>query len=262
MVKIVKIKGGLGNQMFQYAYGRNLEIAGNKIIFDISFFHGANAKTDALREFALDAYQLQTAAIFSPQPHRFHDLFVKLKRKAGFEAEEYFQNEKYFRDIAGKLKQEFILKDALSANAKFFSEQLAASSSVSVHVRRGDYVADEKTKTYHGVCEMEYYNKAIALIKEKVVSPLFFIFSDDIEWAKEKFTSGEFVLVSAPTIKDYEEMYLMSKCKHNIVANSSFSWWGAWLNNNPDKIVVAPEKWFNDKKANNKDIVPAGWIKL
>lgn len=262
MMKTVKIKGGLGNQMFQYAYGRNLELSGRKIAFDISFFHGANAKTDALRKFALDAYKLQTAAVFSPRPHRLRDLFIKLKRKAGFEAEEYFQNEKYYKEIADKLKQEFILKDALSDSAQIYLAQIVASNSVSVHVRRGDYVSDEKTKNYHGVCGMEYYNKAVALIKEKIASPVFFVSSDDIDWARKNFAGGEFVFVSAPAIKDYEEMYLMSKCKHNIVANSSFSWWGAWLNDNPDKIVVAPEKWFNDKKANNKDIVPAGWIKL
>lgn len=262
MMKIIKIKGGLGNQMFQYAYGRNLELSGSTIIFDVSFFYGARAKTDALRKFALDVYKLQTAAVFSPRTHRLRDLFIKLKRKVGFDAEEYFQNEKYFRDIADKIKQEFVLKDALSVGAQMFSKQIAASNSVSVHVRRGDYVSDEKTKTYQGVCGMEYYLKAVALIKEKVASPVFFVFSDDIDWTRKNFTGGEFVFVSAPAIKDCEEIYLMSKCKHNIIANSSFSWWGAWLNDNPDKIVVAPGKWFNDKKANNNDIVPAGWIKI
>jgi Glycosyl transferase family 11 len=261
-MQIIKIKGGLGNQMFQYAYGRNLEIAGKKIIFDTSFFNGVRAKTDAKREFTLTAYNLKTDAEFSPRAHHLRDFLVKLKRKIGLGTEEYFQSEKYFIGISGELKGEFTLKNDLSPSARNILEQIVASNSVSVHVRRGDYVSDEKTKNYHGVCGLEYYIKAMRLIKEKVAKPVFFVFSDDIGWAKENFVSDAFVFVSAAGIKDYEEMFLMSNCRHNIIANSSFSWWGAWLNNNPDKIVVAPEKWFNDKKANNNDIVPAGWVKL
>ncbi|MCK9581418.1 MAG: alpha-1,2-fucosyltransferase [Methanoregula sp.] len=259
---IIKIKGGLGNQMFQYAYGRKLELGGKKIIFDISFFHGARAATDTGRNFLLPFFKLKTEAEFSPRARRLRDLMAKFVRKIGAGIEEYFQGEKYFKDISGELKKEFILKNDLSPNGQNILKQIIASNSVSVHLRRGDYVSDQKTKAYHGVCEPEYYNKAVQIIKEKVVNPTFFVFSDDIGWAKSNLNIEDSIFVSNPEIKDCEEMILMSNCKHNIVANSSFSWWGAWLNNNPEKIVIAPKRWFLDKKVDKNDIVPNGWIKI
>lgn len=186
----------------------------------------------------------------------------KIKRRLGFFVDEYYQNEKYFIDIADEIKKEFVLKNDFSAKAKEYLQRIENSNSVSLHIRRGDYVANKKINAYHGVCGLDYYNEAMKIIKEKINNPIFFVFSDDIHWAEENLKGTEFVFVSCPEIEDVEELILMSKCKHNIIANSSFSWWGAWLNKNPEKIVIAPKRWFNDKKAEQINIAPANWLRI
>ena len=134
---------------------------------------------------------------------------------------------------------------------------------VSLHVRRGDYVSDPKTKAILGVCSLDYYRAAIAHIAERIESPAFFVFSDDIAWAKANLEIPfpcEYVDHNQGQ-QSYNDMHLMSLCKHHIIANSSFSWWGAWLNPRKDKIVIAPENWFaNNEDA--KDLIPPESVKL
>ena len=139
-----------------------------------------------------------------------------------------------------------------------------AASSVSVHVRRGDYVNDPKTNAYHGTCSLDYYKKAVEIIRNKVKDPVFFIFSDDAEWVKKNFNIDEQqVLVSEPEkLSLTEELKLMASCRHSVVANSSFSWWGAWLNNNNEKMVIAPQKWFADPLIDTSDLIPSAWIRI
>lgn len=259
---IIKLQGGLGNQMFQYAYGRKLELSGKEVIFDVSFFKGNKAQKDIARNFKLDKFNLQTNIEFSDKRHIFLDGWNKIKRNIGCKVESYYQGEKYFIDIADEIRKEFTLKKGLSLKAQEILQKMENNNSVSLHVRRGDYVSNKTTNTYHGVCGLEYYQAAMDLIKEKVINPTFFVFSDDIAWARENFIGIEFIFVSSPEIEDTEEMILMSKCKHDIVANSSFSWWGSWLNNSSNKIVIAPKKWFNDKKADENNIVPDRWFKI
>jgi len=260
---IVKILGGLGNQLFQYAYGRNMELSGKKVVFDTSFFAGNKNNKDTARNFKLDKFNIATNAEFSPKKHLISDIWIKIKRRLGLSTDIYFQSEKHFINISDNIRQEFILKKPLSDKAQEVLGDIAKNASVSLHIRRGDYVTNKNTNTFHGTCDLGYYEKAISWIKEKVDSPVFFVFSDDIAWAKDNFKGSEFVLVSSPEIEDVEELILMSKCKHNIIANSSFSWWGAWLNSNLNKIIIAPKNWFNNEKANkNNDIIPDKWIKI
>lgn len=260
---IVKIFGGLGNQMFQYAYGRNLELNGKKIVFDISFFSGHKYKSDTARNYKLDKFNIKTQAEFSIKHHQIFDLFIKIKRRLGLETDQYFQNEQYFKNIADIIRQEFTLKSSLSVKAQEILNQIKNSQSVAIHIRRGDYITDKKTNEYHGVCDLNYYKKAITIIKSKCQQPTFFIFSDDIEWAKANMSGENMVIVSDLTIEDVEEMFLMSQCQHNIIANSSFSWWGAWLNNNQDKIVIVPKKRFNNELANKKYLIPPkNWLQI
>lgn len=264
-MRVIRIKGGLGNQMFQYAYGRNLEIMGNQIVFDNSFFEGAKSDFDTARNFKLDKFNIQTKAKFGKfltTKNLLINYLNKIKRRLGFFVDEYYQNEKYFIDIADEIKKEFTLKNDFSEKAKEYLLKIENSNSVSLHIRRGDYVTNKTANAYHGVCDLKYYYEAIKIIKEKMVNPIFFVFSDDILWAKENLKDEEFIFVSSAEIEDVEEMMLMSKCKHNIIANSSFSWWGAWLNGNAKKIVIAPKKWFNDKKAGQVDIVPNNWLRI
>jgi hypothetical protein len=259
---IVKIKGGLGNQMFQYAHGRKLELKGKKVVFDISFFHGAKANSDTPREFNLSAFNIATQAEFSPRPRRLRDLLTKIAGKIGVRIEQYFQGEKYFQEISGELRKEFTLKNGLSPVAREILKQIENPNSVSLHVRRGDYVNDKKIKDNRNICGLEYYRQAMARIQEKVNNAKFFVFSDEIDWAKENFIGEEFVFVSSPELKEYEEMILMSRSAHHIIANSSFSWWGAWLGQNNNKIVIAPSRWLLDSRVDTSDIIPKDWIKI
>ncbi|HOV15035.1 MAG TPA: alpha-1,2-fucosyltransferase, partial [Spirochaetota bacterium] len=151
----------------------------------------------------------------------------------------------------------------LSIKAINISNQIKNSNSVSIHVRRGDYVGNIKTLNFHGVCEIDYYIDAINSIKQKVQNPLFFIFSDDIEWCKNNIKDENSIFIDFER-DDYVDMYLMTVCKHNIIANSSFSYWAAYLNQNFDKIVIAPKKWFKDDNQNKRTegLIPEKWIRI
>ena len=134
---------------------------------------------------------------------------------------------------------------------------------MAIHVRRGDYINDKKTSLVHNVCDLNYYERAIDVIKAQVNNPTFFVFSDDIEWAGENLpVNPNARYVSNLEGEDYEELILMSMCEHNIIANSTFSWWGAWLNQNPNKIVIAPKQWLVNKTSAELDILPKDWLKI
>ena len=138
------------------------------------------------------------------------------------------------------------------------------SNSISLHVRRADYVTNPQANQFHGVSSMEYYNKAIHKIKSIISEPHFFIFSDDITWAKQNMIIDcptTFVSHNGPD-KNYDDLRLMSFCKHHIIANSSFSWWGAWLAMNKNKVVIAPTRWFNSPDRNTKDVIPENWFSI
>jgi hypothetical protein len=140
---------------------------------------------------------------------------------------------------------------------------LRTPGTVSIHIRRGDFSKKAETNLYHGILSSDYYKQAIEIISSKINSPKFYIFSDDINWAKENLIVPEAVYASGQISKThFEDLYLMSQCHHNIIANSSFSWWGAWLNDNPEKIVIAPKNWFNKGPKDTQDIIPGDWIKI
>ena len=262
-MKTINLKGGLGNQMFQYAYGRAQELSGKKVIFNTSFFNGNKAKTDSARDYKLDNFNIQTRAEFSDKRHSFYDFINKILVKIGLKENGFWQNEKYFKNIESDIRQEFTLNKTFDSKFDNIIKQIENTPSISLHVRRGDYVNDKKTKAIHNVCDLEYYSKAIDIMTAQVNNPTFFIFSDDIDWVSENLAVPHpSFWVSNLEGKDYEELILMSKCKHNIIANSSFSWWGAWLNNNPDKIVVSPKQWLVNKTANQMGILLKTWIQI
>ena len=197
------------------------------------------------------------------QSTRFIDSFMNNPKKSYFIG--FWQSEKFFKNIEKIIRKEFTLKNPLSNYANVVFEKIKSTPiSASLHIRRGDYVLEPHTNAYHGVCGLDYYQKAYEELVKKINSPFeIFVFSDDIEWVKENLRlPGKMHFVSNPNIPDYEEMFLMSCCTHNIIANSSFSWWGAWLNPNKNKIVIAPKQWFANKNEDAKDIVPESWIKI
>jgi len=178
--------------------------------------------------------------------------------------EGYWQSEKYFKHIESIIRNDFTyINETDSDNLKILN-RIKGSESIAIHFRRGDYINNRKTNEVHGICSMEYYNSAVDYIAQKVSSPYFFIYSDDIEWVKRNLSikyNKMFVDINTPE-KASNDLRLISNCKHQIIANSSFSWWGAWLNQNPEKIVIAPKKWFMDEKRNTSDLIPEKWIRL
>jgi hypothetical protein len=184
----------------------------------------------------------------------------KLKENSYLEG--YWQSEKYFIEYAENIRMDFTFKLPFSNENAEIVKQISQVNAVSLHVRRGDYVSNAKN-AFIGVCSLEYYRKAIECIKSQLDMPVFFVFSDDINWVKNNLVldkTSVFVSHNKGS-ESYNDMRLMSLCKHNIIANSSFSWWGAWLNSNPQKIVIAPKQWFASGQ-DDRDLIPEAWIRV
>jgi hypothetical protein len=283
-MKIIKIKGGLGNQLFQYAFARYFGIQ-NKI--EVKIDNGVNTnKQDTYRQYSLENFNitLPLASQEEVQKNKYpYGIFSKLMRgikakifriyNIGYKPnilktkenylEGFWQSYKYLDPIRDTILKEISLKEPIENKYTELLEQISNSNSVSMHIRRGDYINNPKTKSAHYTFGMEYYKQAIKIIKDKISNPNFFVFSDDIDWAKENIqTNSPTTFVSNLEIKDYEELFIMSKCKHNIIANSSFSFWGAWLNQNPNKIVIAPKKWNNKYQSEYRDLLLSDWLKI
>ena len=288
---VIKLYGGLGNQMFQYSIGCTLAVKNKtELKFDVSWFNYVK-DTTTHREYGLNIFniieniatqkeidKMQKCRKIPGRRHFLHNFFIAnnsiyikekqfnfnpeiLKISNNAYLDGYWQSEKYFKNIENVIRKKFTLKNKFQIKNIELKEKIKNSNSVSIHIRRGDYAKNLKTKSYHGLCPLDYYYQAILNVIDKVTDPILFIFSDDIKWCKENLK------IQSPTNfieknKDYEDLILMSLCKHNIIANSSFSWWGAWLNSNPNKIVIVPKKWFNDPNKNTKDLIPKSWTKI
>lgn len=291
---IVRISGGLGNQMFQYAAGLALALHHRaEIKLDLSWFatNQLHQGFELARVFGLDHDEATAAdyrqmlgwrgsgfirpwlerrrmqwlrpAAYVSEPH-FHYWKEFLDAPADTYLDGYWQSEKYFIGIAPLVRQVFNFAPPMSVWNQELGQQIQECNSVSLHVRRGDYVANPVVSGVHGVCNLDYYQTAIEEIRKRVVNPHFFIFSDDFDWAKNNLRLNhpfEFIEHNRGG-ESYNDMRLMSLCKHHIIANSSFSWWGAWLNPNPEKSVVAPRRWFANYPADTRDLYGDGWIRL
>ena len=176
----------------------------------------------------------------------------------------YWQSERYFAASAGTIQEEFQIRLAPTELNAELAQEIQDSNAVSVHVRRGDYISDPVVNTRHGACSLDYYIAAINQLRNRIAAPHFFVFSDDVDWAYHNLCfDGPATFVSHNgTERDYEDLRLMTLCKHHIIANSTFSWWGAWLNPSPGKIIYAPNRWFADPGRSSRDIIPDGWIQI
>ncbi len=249
---IIKLTGGLGNQLFQYAKGRADSIKNKEdLLLDISWFKG---RID--RSYLLDNFNIK-AKIASKLNILVTSIFNKRKYLIGD-----WQSEKNFVDISEIIRKEFKTKLDKNIYNNDNLRLIQSTNSVSIHLRGGDYVRGKKS-SFHGTCSPDYYSKAIDYIKKEVKAPYFIIFTDDLDWAKKHISFPEpFLVVKSDVHKPYIDLFLMSQCKYNIIANSTFSWWAAWLNNNDKKTIIAPRKWFNDEKIDTSDILPESWIKM
>lgn len=284
---IVRIIGGLGNQLFQYAMGRNLAIKNNTLLkLDLTLYERYK-----LHAYSLDAFNIKaeiasakeirkycpnklTLKLHDLTNHQFSSLFVNRKffkeRHFHFDpnllnAKEgyflgYWQSEKYFYEIRDTLLKDLSLRNGLCEKSLDLTEKIKTTNAVSVHIRRADF----ETNALHGVCSVEYYQQAVDKITKGVVDPHFFIFSNDMQWAKKHLNIDAphtFVFHNTSS-RNFEDLILMSLCKHFIIANSTFSWWGAWLSENKEKKVLYPRNWFNDRSINTEDLFPNLWTKI
>jgi len=289
---IQQIIGGLGNQMFQYAAARSVALQKNvQMKLDISGFIKYKLYNFELQRVFNCPVEISNSSevksilgwssppiirriISSPylssfQPKNFilepHFNYWKDLENIPSNAYlmGYWQSEKYFSQFASQIKRDFSFKEPLQNKNLYLKQQIEGLNAVSLHIRRGDYVSNTQATAVHGLCSIEYYLSAIRYIAERVEKPTFFIFSDDILWVKKylKIDFPHIYIENNTNYNSYNDMRLMSLCDHNIIANSSFSWWGAWLNSNENKIVVAPFHWFA-KKTDVSDLLPSSWIKL
>jgi hypothetical protein len=294
----VQLNGGLGNQMFQYAAGRALAYKHQtELMLDSSQLLNLDAGPDiTMRTYELNIFQLRvreaeirdiklTKSLLSRMINvlafkigfrgiQSPKYFVENKFSYNEKIEEtakdcylsgYWQSYRYFQSIELLLREEFSFKDNLNQINSDRIKKIKNEASVSLHLRRKDFL-NRKHQSIHDACSIEYYMEAVEYIANTVSTPFFFIFSDDMEWARAKLKLNypyEFVSGNIEN-QSYIDMQLMSQCKHNIIANSSFSWWGAWLNSYPKKIVIAPKRWFADEKKNAQttDLIPSSWIRL
>lgn len=281
---IVKFIGGLGNQMFQYAFYKSLEKENKVVKADISGFKDYNLHngfeldkifnidlkyaSNEVNEYIIHDKQYVKKLVrktfkkyakhlvfndnvFYNEVYKYEDKYL----------EGYWQNIRYFSKLTDKIKRDFTFKTELDKKNKlYFDEAKNDPNSVSIHIRRGDYLTGVNQKIYGGICTKEYYNNAIEFIKKNIINPKFYVFSNDFQWVKANFNLENKVYIDWNTkIDSYKDMQLMSACSNNIIANSTFSWWSAWLNSNENKIVIAPSKWTNDS---NYNLSLEDWIKI
>ena len=282
---IIKITGGLGNQLFQYAIGRSLSTRLNcELVLDTSFY-----SHQKLRKYELDKFNIKARIASKAEINNAgagHHLLARLIRKLGLTSliypnyikelgsvkyveeidkckigtylDGYWQNPNYFDHNRKQLCDDFTPIEPISEQAEVWLSKIKATNSVSLHVRRGDYVQNLEANSTHGICPIEYYKAAVNTIEKNIKEPTFYIFSDDIKWCKEHFgfVKGKYFIDDTQTALD--DLILMQNCQSNIIANSTFSWWGAWLN--PKGIKVAPKKWYAEKEIISEQLFPSDWF--
>lgn len=295
---IVELTGGLGNQLFQYASAKRLALRHN-----VELKISPNFKNDIARQYKLKYFDISERIATENEIHKltlyfksYNQLKNKIYRKLQLlkphykrrvYTEKLFENDLgllkasqnvylignwanglFFREIKGELLEILKLKPKFQTQAFLnYKLEIENSNSISVHIRRGDYVTSEAANNLLGVLSHDYYNRAITLLEERLSNFTLYIFSDDIEYVKRNFNfNAECVFIKHNDIQDYHELILMSYCKHNVIANSTFSWWGAWLNKNEKKLIIAPQKWYNDQTVQEyheeHSFIPNSWTLL
>lgn len=286
---VIRIWEGLGNQLFQYAYARALQLRTKQLVYlDVNRPYAMVLEGNRVhRQYTLDKFNIKLRAyekvdktfFFLEQKNWVHKFLFFISKKKytniHFYEEEsviykdelkkitgnyymmgWFQNEKYFIDYRKELLKD--LKPCKKIRiSKHLKQLLANENTVSIHIRRGDY------RMQNNVLPISYYESAVQIIEKKIENPHYIVFSDDVDWVKENFIFlRNKTYISQEHLEDYEELLVMSRCKHNIIANSTFSWWGAWLNTNTNKIVIGPRRWFIGGMNSPINIMPEGWIRI
>ncbi|MGV8081422.1 MAG: alpha-1,2-fucosyltransferase [Syntrophales bacterium] len=291
---IVRLNGGLGNQLFQYAAGRMLaDYHRTELKLDLSAFHAGQGRTYRLNHFRIresvagddeiDALCGPPRTSFRGIAFRFLQKMKPYHRRSIFQERcvgrydpdilrtpknvylrGYWQSEKYFLPIADTIRGEIVGTETQDARSRDLKAEILRTSSVSVHVRRGDYVTDPAAREIHSLCDDDYYRRCVRFLEDRVKDLRCFVFSDEPDWVRRNLDLGRPAVVVDHNggEKDCEDLLLMCRCRYHIIANSSFSWWGAWLSGFPEKIVLAPRSWFRAGTLEETDIVPDSWIRM
>ena len=290
---IVKLIGGLGNQLFQYATARALAYRhGVEVKVDCSFLNQTANGAYTQRKYELGIFkadikianekEVESFLKFKTNklmrvaqrniPELFDYLYVAESGNHYYKnfkyipnnayLEGFWQSEKYFSVIRPHILNDLQLTAEPVHQIKEILQKIETTNSISIHVRRGDYVTLANANNFHGTCSVDYYQNSVSFINERVGDGQLYVFSDDIKWCKQHFKFNQPTHFVEHTEADYWDLFLMSKCKHNIIANSSFSWWAAWLNKNEGKIVVSPNNWYQEEVTQPVDLIPDGWIKM
>jgi hypothetical protein len=294
---IVKLQGGLGNQMFQYAAGKylakkhnvelkmdlqflldrtpiknfvfrdyDLDIFGiykeaYKSNFSIAF--GRNRKLSRFKYFLTTLFNSNLPKYVRENPYCFDNKFFKISDNCYLEG--YWQSYRYFDAIESEIRSDFQILENFSENGVELLNQIKNSNSVCINVRRADFVNLKQAEDHHGFCDLNYFQSSINIINKRVTNPKFFVFSDDVGWCIENFKFLKNVTVVGHEYagrKFSQYLNLMKNSKHFIIPNSTFGWWAAWLGENPEKIVIAPEKWYVNKKMDTRELLPKSWLKV
>lgn len=289
---IARIEGGLGNQLFQYAAARSLA---DRLNCDLALdLRGLDENGD--RPFQLNLYKIRahiasnqelenlpkprstrwgrirssfsqsmpaiySYPIFWPRNFSFDSRFEKITHPVFLVG--YWQSEKYFLWNRHCLLNDFQLYTPLPETAPFL-QNIRSTESVALHIRRGDYVTNTAAANFHGVCDLSYYQHAVKSLRSQLEDIQIFVFSDDLDWAKTnlKLTVPLHYVDINTSDKGHLDLELMRQCRHHIIANSTFSWWGAWLCTSKDQVVYAPARWFKNSKTDTSDIIPTRWNRL
>jgi hypothetical protein len=280
---IVRLMGGLGNQMFQYAFGRSLSIKYNvPLKIDLSFLKNKNQGPNFIyRDYDLDVFKIDPDMVdlnidtienfhtvneinFHYSEREVSEISDFLKRNIPVLICGHWQSPFYFMDSADTIRKDFCFKNEVEKTSDdsvlSILEKIKKTNSVAINIRRTDYL----NTSYHGVFGTEYVNHAKRIIESSIVDPHYFIFSDDVEWCRENIAFDNSTLVDHSYKGEKFSYYLqlMKNCKNFIIPNSSFAWWSSWLNDDQSKIVVCPKKWFTNSSINTSDLIPSDWIRI
>lgn len=280
---VTRLGGGVGHQLFQYAAGRRLAAArGVPLLIDRSAVD-ADARAFALEPFNISAAEapagtraeyeaatlgarlmarLQRRQLVKERTPRFDPAVLSLPGDVYLDGQ--WQSEQYFLDAANTIRRDLEWRTPPASWSPELVTRIGSGNAVGVHVRRGDRVSDPRLAAVQGTCPVAYYRRAWRLIRERVQDPWFAVFSDDPAWARAHLTFLDPVkFVSDPGHRpDADDLWLMTQCGHHVIANSAFSWWGAWLSKAPNQVVVAPDRWFADAAYDGRDVVPPAWARV
>jgi hypothetical protein len=287
----VSLLGGMGNQLFQYAAGFALAARhGAELRLDCTWFRGRPERWYSLDAFSISGRvatdeELRRAGLRYPGALSRGLARVGFKRlgqtrgqvcEPGFPywpgfrelpdgtcLAGYWQSERYFEDVAEAIRRECAVRAQPDADNQRALEQIGDCEAVALHVRRGDYATDPRVQAFHGMTPLEYYQTAVERMLAHLKDPVFFLFSDDPDWVRQNLVIGARTvhLSHNGTKRDFEDLRLMSACRHHVIANSSFSWWGAWLGQRPGQRVIAPARWFRNGP-DTRDLIPARWERI